>query len=111
MQTVKVHNSMVEMYQQFLLKLVKAYENLGIDRPWTVFEKVFGTVKDVRGFIFIRPLDTWAELDNISAEQGLSEIMAKNYSEQEAMQWMNIVQKSVKSIETQVISQLPQFTQ
>ena len=108
-QTVKVYTEMVELYQQFLLKLTKAYSDLAIDRPWKVYENVFGEVSDFRDFIFIRGLDFWSELDQIATEDGISKIMAKVFGENETIRWMQVVQKAVKSIDTRVISTMDQY--
>jgi len=109
LQKVKIHIEMAELYQQFLLRLGKAYEDTGLDKPWSVYENTFGNVSKFREFIFMRHLNGWSDLDEISEEQTLSQILAKAYGENEAMKWMNVVQKSVRSIETQVLSHLPQY--
>ena len=108
-QNVKVHIEMAELYQQFLLRLGKAYEDIGIDKPWTVYENTFSKVSRHREFIFVRNLSKWSDIDEITEEQALSQILAQAYGENEAMKWMNVVQKAVKSIETQVLSRLQQY--
>ena len=47
-QRVKIHLPMVEMYQQFLLKLGKAYDDQGIEKPWKLYEEPFGKIKNQR---------------------------------------------------------------
>ena len=100
---------MAELYHQFLLKLVDAHKKIGLEKPWSVYENVFGKVKGHREFIFIRELSNWSELDNISKEDPISKIMADAFGENEAMQWMSIVQKAVATIETNVLSKFDQF--
>ena len=51
-QKVKVHIEMAELYQQFLLRLGKAYDDQGLDKPWAVYENTFGSVNRFREFIF-----------------------------------------------------------
>lgn len=105
-QTIEVHSNMAELYQQFLLKLTSAYKELGLDQSWSVYEDVFKPQRTTRSYIFIRPMTGWSDLDNISEEDGIAKIMAKAYGENEAMQWMKIVQQSVKEIKTTVYSKM-----
>ena len=85
-QTVEVHSDMVELYQQFIMKLISAQKAMNLDRSWIVYENPFAVSEKTRQFIFIRPLANWSSIDEISKEESLSSILNETYGEAEAIQ-------------------------
>ena len=109
-QKVVVHLPMVELYQQFLDKLVVAQKKNGNEQSWTVYEPTFTTIRNTREFVFIREMDSWAEIDEMEKEDPLAKIIMEYYGDKEGVQWLNIAQKAVKSVSTSVLSKMEQFS-
>ena len=105
-QTIEVHSDMVELYQQFIMKLISAQKAMKLEKSWIVYENPFLESEKTRQFIFVRPLENWSEMDQISKEDSLSSILKEIYGETEAMQLLTIAQRSVKQTTTSVLSKL-----
>ena len=110
MQKVKVYIPMVEIYQQFIRKLISASKALKIQKSWTVYEEPFSKVKETQTFVFIRSLESWQELDLLADEEPLSQIFRDIYGEKDAFEWLTIAQKAVKSTKTQIMSTIPSLS-
>lgn len=110
MQKVVVHLPMVDLYQQFLNKLVIAQKKNGTEQHWTVYEPTFSTIRNTKEFVFIREMDSWADIDIMEKEDPLAKLMMDHFGEKEGIQWLNVAQKAVKSITTSVLSKMDQFS-
>ena len=109
-QTVEVHSDMVELYQQFIVKLISAQKAMKLEKSWVVYENPFSADEKSQNFIFVRPLEKWSEMDEISSEESLSTIMKEIYGEQEAMQWLTVAQRAIKQTTTTVLTKVPHLS-
>lgn len=109
-QKILVHENFLESYQQFLRKLIAAHKNQNINKNWVVYEKPFGTVSNHREFIFIRSLNSWSDLDIISKEESMSQILSNAFGETEALQWLKIAQTSIMKITTEIYSKMKEIS-
>lgn len=109
-QTVEVYADLVELYQQFIMKLISAQKAMKLEKSWIVYENPFAVTEKTREFIFIRPLDNWSEMDAISKEESLSSILKEIYGEQEAMQLLTVAQRAIKQTTTSVLSKVPHLS-
>lgn len=109
-QTVDVHLDMVELYQQFIVKLISAQKAMKLEKSWIVYENPFPTNEKIQQFTFIRPLNNWSEMDEISNEDSLSTILKEIYGEQEAIQWLTVAQRAIKQTVTSVLTKVPHLS-
>ncbi|MHA2032835.1 MAG: hypothetical protein ACW99Q_25995 [Candidatus Kariarchaeaceae archaeon] len=109
-QTVEVHSDMVELYQQFIIKLISAQKAMKLEKSWVVYENPFSENEKTRQFIFVRPLNNWSEMDEISKEDSLSSILKEIYGENEAIQLLTVAQRSIKQTTTSVLSKIPNLS-
>ena len=101
---------MVDLYQQFLDKLVIAQRKNSTDLPYCIYEPTFNTVRNTKEFVFIREMESWSDIDKMEKEDPLAKIIMSHLGEKEGIQWLNIAQKAVKSISTSVLSKMNQFS-
>ncbi len=109
-QTVEVHSDMAELYQQFIVKLISAQKAMKIEKSWIVYENPFSTNEKTQHFTFVRPMEKWSEMDEISNEDSLSTILKEIYGEQEAMQWLTVAQRAIKQTVTTVLTKVPHLS-
>lgn len=109
-QRFEVHENLVDYYQEFVMKLVEAHKKQGLTKSWTVYENTFKPIRDTREYIFIRELESWSDIDTLSAEQSLAKILIDAFGEKEGMQILQMGKKTIKKISTEVISRIDMMT-
>lgn len=109
-QKFEVHESLMDYYQEFIIKLVAAHKKLGIQKSWTVYENTFKPILDTREFIFVRELESWSDIDKLSNEEPMPKILIDAYGEKEGIQLLQIGKKSIKKITTEVISKIDNWS-
>lgn len=105
-QTFQVHENFVHFYQQFVEKLVEAHKKMGNGDLWSVFENNFKKVGSVREFIFMREMDSWSNMDDLSKEAPLAKLLVSAYGEKEGLQYLELGRRAIRSYSTEVLSKL-----